>query len=142
MEKRVDSKCVFCNICNGDSETRLLYQDEDYIVFKDIRPYAEHHYLVVTKDHIPDAKCLTKEQIGIVTTLKELGRKVLEEAGADLSDSRFGFHWPPFHTVSHLHMHAISPASKMGLLGRIIFRPDSFGFVTPEYVERRIRAQS
>jgi len=24
--------------------------------------------------------------------------------------NRFGFHWPPFTTVQHLHLHAISPA--------------------------------
>ncbi|XP_071440259.1 adenosine 5'-monophosphoramidase HINT3-like isoform X1 [Hetaerina americana] len=140
MEKRIDDKCIFCKICKGEVDTQLLYEDEEYVVFKDRAPYAQHHYLVVTKNHIPDAKCLKKDQLNIVSTMKGIGRKILEDSGADMNDSRFGFHWPPFHTVSHLHMHAISPASKMGLLGRIVFKPDSFVFVTPEYVESRLQA--
>ncbi|KAF0289512.1 Histidine triad nucleotide-binding protein 3 [Amphibalanus amphitrite] len=35
---------------------------------------------------------------------------------------RLGFHWPPFHLVSHLHLHAIEPASQMSLISRMMFR--------------------
>jgi len=42
----------------------------------------------------------------------------------------FGFHWPPFHSVHHLHLHAIAPRDQMGFIGKIIFRPDSFWFVS------------
>lgn len=43
---------------------------------------------------------------------------------------RFGFHYPPFNSIQHLHLHAISPASSMSFVSRIIFRPDSLWFVT------------
>ncbi|KAF4532874.1 hypothetical protein B566_EDAN001477 [Ephemera danica] len=112
--------------------------DEEYVVFSDIRPAAQHHVLIVTKEHIPDAKRVTSEQKSIVERLVELGKQVLLDQGADLSDTRFGFHWPPFHSVSHLHMHAISPASSMGLVQRIIFRENSWWFVSPEYVLSRL----
>ncbi|XP_071440267.1 adenosine 5'-monophosphoramidase HINT3-like isoform X2 [Hetaerina americana] len=87
MEKRIDDKCIFCKICKGEVDTQLLYEDEEYVVFKDRAPYAQHHYLVVTKNHIPDAKCLKKDQLNIVSTMKGIGRKILEDSGADMNDS-------------------------------------------------------
>lgn len=37
---------------------------------------------------------------------------------------RFGFHWPPFYTISHLHLHAISPINSMAWYFRYIgFNP-------------------
>jgi hypothetical protein len=43
---------------------------------------------------------------------------------------RFGFHYPPFNSIHHLHLHAISPASSMSFVSRLIFRPDSWWFVS------------
>ena len=42
-----------CSIC----------QDEKVIVFEDIRPAAQHHYLICPNEHIPNAKCLTRHDI-------------------------------------------------------------------------------
>lgn len=54
----------------------------------------------------------------------------MESKGIDTKDALFGFHWPPFTSIKHLHMHAIAPASEMGFLSRLIFRPSSFWFRT------------
>jgi hypothetical protein len=59
----------------------------------------------------------------------ELGRQMLLERGADINDARFGYHWPPFNSVGHLHMHAISPASSLTLMANAIFKEDSWWFV-------------
>ena len=41
-----------------------------------------------------------------------------------------GFHWPPFHLISHLHLHVISSTSQMGWISRGIFKENSYWFVT------------
>lgn len=46
---------------------------------------------------------------------------------------RFGFHYP-FVMISHLHLHVISPVSEMGFFGRLLFRPNSYWFVTVSYI--------
>jgi diadenosine tetraphosphate (Ap4A) HIT family hydrolase len=104
-------ECVFCKIAKGqDEKTNLLYQDEKVVVFRDIRPAAEHHYLICPREHIPNAKSLTSLHIPFVENMVEIGKQVLQEQKADISKARFGFHWPPFCMISHLHLHAISPA--------------------------------
>uniref|UniRef100_T1J8U8 Adenosine 5'-monophosphoramidase HINT3 n=1 Tax=Strigamia maritima TaxID=126957 RepID=T1J8U8_STRMM len=124
MSEHNREQCLFCRIADGkEAATQLLYQDTSFVIFSDIRPAADHHYLVVTKEHLKDAKQLTKEHKPMVQNMVDVGQKFLEEKGGDLDDSRLGFHWPPFHAIAHLHMHVISPASRMKLMGRIIFRP-------------------
>lgn len=55
---------------------------------------------------------------------------VCAQQGLDLASVRTGFHWPPFNTVNHLHLHVIAPVESMGFLQRVMFKPDSFWFVS------------
>uniref|UniRef100_A0A023GFA9 Adenosine 5'-monophosphoramidase HINT3 n=1 Tax=Amblyomma triste TaxID=251400 RepID=A0A023GFA9_AMBTT len=133
--------CIFCKIVAGkDPKTTLLYQDEEYVVFQDIHPASTHHYLIVPKKHLKDVKSLTYNDIPIVNRLVEIGKQVLEQRGGSLDTSRFGFHWPPFTSISHLHLHVIAPAADMSTIGRFIFMPGSpwFSLVddTIAYLER------
>lgn len=135
---RENDNCVFCRICNEEEQSEILYKDDEYIVFPDIKPAARHHYLIVTRKHIRSAKHLTMDHKSVVENLVQIAKQVLTEKGADLSDVRFGFHWPPFNSIQHLHLHAISPASSMSFVSSLIFRPDSWWFVSPEYVTSRL----
>lgn len=68
----------------------------------------------------------------MLARMVEVAKIVLKERNGDPDDVRMGFHLPPFLRVSHLHMHIISPASRMSWLNRnIVFRNDSFAFVSP-----------
>lgn len=66
----------------------------------------------------------------LVEKLVAEGKRILQENGGNVDDLRLGFHWPPFNSVSHLHLHIISPASEMSLLQSIIFKPNSWWFAT------------
>ncbi|MEE6475600.1 hypothetical protein FKM82_010810 [Ascaphus truei] len=64
-----DSKCIFCRISgNQESSAELLHCDEDLVCFKDIRPGAPHHYLVVPKKHVGNCKTLTKDHVQLGKT--------------------------------------------------------------------------
>lgn len=52
----------------------------------------------------------------------------------DMTSISLGFHMPPFNSVKHLHMHGIAPKSEMKLVGRWIFREDSYWYKTVDTV--------
>jgi diadenosine tetraphosphate (Ap4A) HIT family hydrolase len=156
-------RCLFCRIVDEkkSESTRLIYKDDNVVVFPDIRPAAKYHLLVVPRAHIKDSKCLTGSQahMDLLNQLVEVGNKVLSEtiaaesktsngvndqieaAGASVAGTPkvlMGFHWPPFHTVSHLHLHVIAPSDTIGFVGRLMFRPNSYWFVSPEWVKTRL----
>ena len=135
-----EKKCLFCKIANGEhSETRILLDKDDIVIFQDIRPAATHHYLVVPKTHIHDAKHLKKQDSYLVETMVKLGQDFLLEHGGDLDDARLGFHWPPFHSIAHLHLHVLSPQSEMGWIAGAIFKPNSWWFKTPHWLLQRLK---
>ncbi|CAG7826580.1 unnamed protein product [Allacma fusca] len=145
-------KCLFCRIVDERSQdlTNLIYKDDEIVVFPDIRPAAKYHYLIVPREHIKNAKELTATHIRLVDRLVEVGQKIVNDKiiadhtaeGKQANLQEFpkvlGYHWPPFHTIAHLHLHVIAPSNEMGFISRTIFRPNSWWFVTPEYVKERL----
>ncbi|XP_077297530.1 adenosine 5'-monophosphoramidase HINT3-like [Arctopsyche grandis] len=128
------NQCIFCKITDGLEQAEIVYQNENVCVIRDIRPAGKNHLLAISRRHIKDAKCLVPEDKPLVESMVEAVKEGLKLLNDDASDVRYGFHWPPFHSVAHLHLHAISPASQMGFISKIIFRDNSYWFVPPEYV--------
>lgn len=132
------SNCIFCQIVSKTAPGDILYEDDDVMVFKDIKPASKNHFLSIPKQHIKNAAHLTSADKAMLEKLKSVGLQVLEQVGGDKNDVLMGFHWPPCNSVSHLHLHIISPMSEMGFFSRLTFKPNTFWFVTHDYVLTRI----
>jgi len=46
--------CIFCQIKDKKIPAKILYEDEDIIVFPDIHPVRPVHLLVIPKNHIQE----------------------------------------------------------------------------------------
>ncbi|CAD6201907.1 GSCOCG00002845001-RA-CDS [Cotesia congregata] len=148
--------CIFCKIVKGESPSESIYEDDDLICIKDINPASDHHYLIIPKNHIANAKELKLEDepllikknyckftdIITVDKIVDTVEVVAAQQGLDLGSTRTGFHWPPFNTVNHLHLHVIYPVENMNFLKRQMFRPNSLWFVSTDYVKSRFNVAS
>ncbi|KAM4692978.1 adenosine 5'-monophosphoramidase HINT3 [Discoglossus pictus] len=139
-----DTKCIFCRIASEqDTGAELLHNDDDLVCFKDIRPGAPYHYLVVPKKHVGNCKTLTADHIQLVKSMVDIGRNVLQRNNfTDLEDIRLGFHWPPFCSIAHLHLHVLAPASQLGFLSRMIYRINSYWFITADQLIERLQGNT
>jgi len=132
--------CIFCSIAAKEQGTPIIYEDEKIAVFSDRRPAAKHHYLVIPKEHYGNPKTLTEDHVQLVERLQEVGKSVIGDTEeADPKDVLYGYHWPPFNSIQHLHLHVITPRSQMGFLARQIFKPNSFWFVSHEWLLERLK---
>ncbi|XP_077991179.1 adenosine 5'-monophosphoramidase HINT3-like [Glandiceps talaboti] len=139
LEKLID-KCVFCNIAyRNDCRADIVYKDSRYVVFRDIRPSAKEHYLIIPKKHIKDTKVLGYDDIPMIKNMIEVAKLCLKKHGANVEDVRYGFHLSPLVSVDHLHMHVLAPATRIGFFGKFLFRPDSYWFITVDTLLKRLQ---
>ena len=47
-----DPNCLFCKIVAGEIPSRKVYEDDEFLVFHDIAPWAPVHVLMIPKAHI------------------------------------------------------------------------------------------
>ncbi len=50
-----DPNCLFCKIAAGEIPSTKVHEDEEFVAFRDIRPAAETHVLVIPAQTHRDA---------------------------------------------------------------------------------------
>ena len=49
--KNIDPSCIFCKIVAKEIPAHVVYEDDNFLAFLDIRPLSPGHALVIPKDH-------------------------------------------------------------------------------------------
>ena len=44
--------CIFCKIAKGEIPSYKVYEDDNFLAFLDINPFAKGHTLIVPKKHV------------------------------------------------------------------------------------------
>ena len=106
--------CLFCKFANGEIPVNKVYEDDDFIIIRDIEPKAKNHFLAIPKRHFAllsemnadDNAALSRIFAKIPTLNKQLeldsGYRLVINQGDDAGQS-----------VHHLHIHILS-GQKMG----------------------------
>ena len=107
--KPFDTGCIFCKIIARESPGKLLYQDEQVTAFRDLRPVAPTHVLVLPNRHIASINDLTSEDEPLVGRMFSLARQIARQEGIDQSGYRLIINNGPHagQAVFHLHLHVI-----------------------------------
>lgn len=105
--------CLFCNIASKATPAQIVLENEDVVAFRDIRPMAPVHVLVVPKAHLPgihDAKPKDSDLLGRVLLA---ARDVAEQLGLGVGGYRLVINQGPNagQSVDHLHCHVIGGRS-------------------------------
>ena len=78
-----DADCLFCKIVAGKIPSEVVYQDDEFFVFKDIQPWAPVHFLIVPKMHIPSLAHVGPEQVGLLGRMMVLAPQLALQAGCE-----------------------------------------------------------
>jgi diadenosine tetraphosphate (Ap4A) HIT family hydrolase len=103
--------CKFCDMIATNDKNIIIYEDDEFVMFNDIKPCAKIHILAVPKEHIINCNHLLKCHLEKISNMKEKVIKYFQEhyTDIDLKEIKLGFHSPPFVMINHLHMHCIVP---------------------------------
>jgi histidine triad (HIT) family protein len=103
------SKTLFEKIADGEIPANIVYQDEKVIAFRDVKPAAPAHVLIVPRKPIPRIADASPEDQALLGHLLLKAAEVAEKIGLKQSGYRLVINNGPDagESVPHLHMHII-----------------------------------
>ena len=102
-------ECLFCQIIAGKIPADIVYQDDEFLAFRDINPQAPKHVLVVPKAHIGSLTDLTEEQESLIGRLIVRANEIAKKEGIAESGYRLTVNCGADggQIVPHLHFHLL-----------------------------------
>jgi len=111
--------CIFCQIVAGKIPSDIVYQDEEVIAFRDIKPQAPVHILIIPKRHIPSLEQLKEDELPVITHMVEVANQLAKGEGVAQKGYRLAINCGKEggQLVPHLHMHLLGGRRLSGKLG-------------------------
>ena len=101
--------CLFCKFVSGEFSVDKVFENEDFIIIRDIAPKAKNHFLAIPKKHFKYLAEMTTEDaetVGrILKTIPTLSDKLELGEGYRLVVNQGD---DAGQTVPHLHIHILS----------------------------------
>ena len=105
--------CLFCNLLEKKIPADVVYEDEHALAFRDIRPVAPTHVLVIPKRHMPAIHDVTEADAETLGRLLVAARKVADQLGVTADGYRLVINDGDAagQTVHHVHVHVLGGRS-------------------------------
>ena len=103
-----DPNCIFCKIVAGQIPSQKIYEDEELLAFRDIRPAAPVHLLIIPKQHIVSLVEAKVEHERLLGRMLTLAPRLAQQEGA-ANGFRTVINTGPDggQEVYHLHVHVM-----------------------------------
>lgn len=113
--------CIFCKIARGEIKSEIVYADDEVVAFKDIRPQAPVHVLVINRTHTANNHETIAADPALFAALFKGVQKVAEITGVAESGYRTIINSGPDsgQEVFHVHAHVLGG----GFMGPLVWKP-------------------
>ncbi len=101
--------CLFCKIVNKEINSDILFEDDDVLAFKDIKPQAPIHFLIVPKKHISTINDLQSEDEALTGKIVLTAKSLAKQENIDENGYRvvFNCNREGGQEVYHIHLHLL-----------------------------------
>lgn len=101
--------CLFCEIAAKNARADIVAETPDCVAFRDIRPQAPTHILVIPRKHVATLNDLEDADRGLVGKMFLLARDLARREGIDQAGWRavFNTNAQAGQTVFHIHLHVL-----------------------------------
>jgi histidine triad (HIT) family protein len=100
-------ECIFCKMAKGEIKCNRVYEDENFLAFRDINPQAPIHILIIPKKHI--ARLYDTEDVLMLGKLLSLASRIARDEGIAETGYRIVINTNKNagQSVEHLHIHLL-----------------------------------
>lgn len=106
------SDCLFCKIIAGEIPSQKVFEDDDMLAFKDIRPSAPVHILLIPKKHIASLQDLSQNDADLMGKLMLAVPKIAASNGLSNGfKTQINTGAGGGQEVFHLHIHIMGRPS-------------------------------
>lgn len=98
---------IFTKIINGEIPSKIIYEDDLFIVIHDIKPIAPIHVLIITKQQYESLEHVDVENTAIHAGLLITARKVAKELGIADNYKLMMNVGRKVQFVHHIHLHLL-----------------------------------
>lgn len=101
--------CLFCKIVAREIPSQIIFENEHALAFKDLRPVAPTHVLVIPKKHVVGIRDATPDDAAMLGHVMLAARQVAEDLGLGESGYRVVVNQgaDAGQSVLHLHVHVL-----------------------------------
>ena len=105
----MDADCLFCRIVAKQIPATVVHETDTTLAFRDLRPQAPVHVLVIPKEHQPDVATLARANPGLAADLLASAAAVAEAEDLLPDGFRLIFNNGGFagQDVFHVHAHVL-----------------------------------
>jgi histidine triad (HIT) family protein len=109
--------CLFCKIAAHEVDSNILYEDDQVVAFRDLKPLAPVHLLIVPKKHIEIVADLTEHDEPLMGHMVTVANQLARDKGVSEKGYRLIVNCGPQagQAVSHLHLHLLAGRQLSGL---------------------------
>lgn len=101
--------CLFCNVAARTTPAQIVFENEQVVAFRDIRPVAPTHVLVIPKGHLAGVHDATPQDGALLGQVLLAARDVAEKLGLAPGGYRLVINQgtDAGQSVAHLHCHVL-----------------------------------
>ncbi len=105
-------ECIFCKIIDKEKPSEIVYEDDEFLVVKDIHPKAPVHLLLIPKIHIASVNDLNEGSREMAGGLFLLAKKIaLANNVSDGYKLLINVGRKGGQLIDHLHLHLMGSNS-------------------------------
>ncbi|HHW40291.1 MAG TPA: histidine triad nucleotide-binding protein [Syntrophomonadaceae bacterium] len=103
------SDCIFCKIAAREIGSTVVYEDEEFLAFRDINPVAPTHVLLIPKKHVSSLLEVPEQDAPLMGRMLTLAAKLAGQLGLAEDGFRVVINTGKNggQTVEHLHFHLL-----------------------------------
>jgi histidine triad (HIT) family protein len=105
----VPLNCLFCRVVAGRAPASVVYEDEDLVAIRDIRPVAPLHLLLIPRKHIETLNDLSGEDDALLGRMFRRAAALAGEHGVGQRGYRtvFNCNREAGQSIYHIHLHLL-----------------------------------